>query len=67
MKYYIIDVKNGDQFEEEFNTKAEAISRADTEWNSFTDYDKDKRSAFYILECEDIEETFDGDIVKSYK
>lgn len=71
MKYIIIDRKNGDEFTEEFESKEEAISRADTEWDHLSDYDKKHREAFYVLESanpdEDAENHFDGDPVKTYK
>lgn len=65
-----MDIKNGDEFTKEFDTKEEAINFADNIWNHLSNYDKKHREAFYVLETtnpdEDAENHFDGDIIKEY-
>lgn len=71
MKYIVIDTKGADTFEKAFATKEEAIKYARNEWNSLTDSDKSKRSAFYVLESVDPEDEnghfYDGDIILDLK
>jgi hypothetical protein len=71
MKYIIIDIKKGDVFTEEFDSKEEALKRSDVEWNKLSEYDQRQRKAFYVLEAinpdEEAENHFDGSIIKEYK
>lgn len=71
MKYILIDTVNGDMFNEEFDSKDEALKAADSEWNHLSEYDKNRRDEFYVLESvnpdEDAENHFDGDVIKTYK
>ena len=53
MKFAIIDqIKNGDSFEEIFNTEAEAITKADYEWSRMTQHDKDRRECYCVATVE---------------
>lgn len=70
-KYAVIDWKNGDQFEELFDTEEEALSRAEYEWEHLTDAEKKSREFFAVMHG-DIDEDgcFDintADIVKAFK
>lgn len=71
MKYILMDEVNGDIFNKEFTTSEEALTCAEREWNSLSEYDKKKRTAFYVLESvnPDTEamDHFDGDVIKSWK
>nr|DAG62751.1 MAG TPA: hypothetical protein [Caudoviricetes sp.] len=71
MKYIIIDIKKGDIFTEEFDSKEEALKWSDVEWNKLSKYDQSQREAFYVLETinpdEEAENHFDGNIIKEYK
>lgn len=71
MKYIIIDqIKNGDLFTTETNSKDEAIRQATSQFNSLSEHDKRRRSDFYILESinpdEDAPDHFDGEEVKRW-
>ena len=70
MKYVLIDVFNGDMFNEEFSGLEEAINKADYYWNNLTDSEKKKRTAFYVLDSvnpdEEAIDHLDGDIIKDY-
>lgn len=67
MKYIIVDRTNGDEFNEEFDNKEEAIEKAKADWEHLSGYDKKRRLEFYVLESvnpdEEAENHFDGDIV----
>lgn len=69
MKYILIDVKNGDMFNEEFNTADEAIAEAERQWDNMSEYDKKQRTDFYVLESinpdEEAENHFDGQVILS--
>ena len=72
MKYIIIDqIKNGDLFTEEFETKNEAIEAAQASWNHLSPLDKSRRESFYVLESVNADEEavdhLDGDTVVSFK
>lgn len=71
MKYILIDIVNGDMFNKEFDSEDEALKAAGSEWNHLSEYDKNRRDAFYVLESanpdEDAENHFDGWVVKGYK
>lgn len=51
MRYYIIDVKGCDMFEEELETKnkEDAIKYAKSVWEHLTAFDQGKREAFYLV------------------
>ena len=52
-KYAIIDqIKNGDQFEETFDTEAEAVNRSGSEWDRMSEHDKKRREWYAVVECE---------------
>lgn len=72
MKYAIIDtIKNGDSFENIFDTEAEAIKAADKEWNHLSNYDKHRRLTYAVVFAElDEDECVDMNtavFVKQYK
>lgn len=51
MKYAIIDqIKNGDWFDELFDTEEQAIRKADHEWNVMTLYDKNRRETYCVAQ-----------------
>lgn len=70
MRYIIIDVKNGDIFNKEFETKEEALRQAEIDFSYLTKADKKERSDFYVLESinpdEEAENHFDGTEVKRW-
>lgn len=67
MKYLFIY----DNDVEEFETKEEAIERADAVWSRASEGDKKSCTECYILESvnpdEDADDHWDGDYVKVYK
>lgn len=71
MKYIVIDWTETDCFDEEFSTAQEAIERAEIIWGKMSDYDKKRRTAFYVLESvnpdPDAENHYDGEVVKEWK
>ena len=72
MKFAIIDqIKNGDCFEELFDTKEKAIQKATIDWNRMSDHDKSRREYFAVFAGDvDEEGCFDintAAIVKDYK
>lgn len=51
MKYIIMDqIINGDLFTEEYDDKNKAIKEADRLWDQLSDYDKNRRDFFHVLE-----------------
>ena len=71
-KYAVIDmIKNGDSFENIFETEQEALKRADYEWDIMSDHDKNRREYFAVMCGElDDEECFDLNTaiaVKTYR
>ena len=70
MKYIVMDEKNGDLFSEEYEAIESAIEAAELEFNRLTDFDKEQRSAFYVLESinpdPDAEDHFDGNVIKRW-
>ena len=70
MKYIIIDIKDGDMFDKEFDSKDEAIKEANKQFSWLTESDKKKRSAFYVLESvnpdEEADNHYDGEVIKKY-
>ena len=58
MKYAIIDQTTGDWFESVFDSKDEAISRADYEWAIMSQHDKKRRTAFFVASCKVDEDGF---------
>lgn len=71
MKFIIIDDCGTDIFTEEFADKDKAVNQAKVEWDRLSDYDKGKRTAFYVLESvnpnEDAEDHLDGDPILTLK
>lgn len=71
-KYAIIDqIKNGDMFNEYFDTEAEALKKAEYEWSVMTERGRNGRESFDVMVGEyDEDEGFDfntADIIKSFK
>lgn len=72
MKYILFDKRDdGQVFTEEFETKEEAVRRADITWERYiTDNEKRHIVEFYVLESinpdEDAEDHWDGNYVKLY-
>lgn len=50
MKYIVFDDCGTDIYDEEFDTAAEAIDYADSEFSRLTKSDLKRRNAFYVLE-----------------
>ena len=72
MKYALIDwVKGDDAFTKEFKTAEKAVESASYDWEHLSEYDKNRRSDFYVLESanpdEDAEDHFDGNEVRRWK
>lgn len=71
MKYIIIDDCSTDLYTEEFNDKEKAVNQAKAEWDRLSDYDKSKRTAFYVIESvnsdEDAEDHLDGTPILTLK
>ena len=71
MKYILIDMKNGDSFEEEFENLFQALETGKYSWNHLTREEQKNREAFYILESinpnQDAEDHLDGVIIKDFK
>lgn len=66
-KYYlVVDDIGVDVWIEKHNSLEKAIKAAENEWNALTDYDKNRRNTYYILETED-PDGLDGDVIKAYK
>lgn len=68
MRFILIDqILNGDMFNNEFETKEEAIKKANSEWEALSDSDKKRRESFYVIESvnpnEEAEDHFDGNLV----
>lgn len=51
-RYFVVDWKSGDSFEEAFETKSDAINRADYEWNCLTKKEKEQREMFCVMYAE---------------
>lgn len=73
MKYVLIDMRETDCYEEEFNTLEEAKAQANLEWSQKTEYDKERCIGFYVSAVEDdrfddLEDgDWDSDVVYSIK
>ena len=71
MKYIIIDENNGDMFNKEYESREEALKQAEIDWGYLTDREKEKRTAFYVLESvnpdEEAPDHYDGEPIKVYK
>lgn len=69
-KYAVIDIK-GDQFEDLFDTEAEAIASAETQWDHLTENEKNHREFFAVMYGDlDEDDCFDlstASIIKAYK
>lgn len=53
--YAVIDERfdggyGGDRFEDMYDTEAEAMNAAESEWEAMSDRDKVRRTAFYVCE-----------------
>lgn len=66
-----MDCTATDIFNEEFDTRDEAVEQAELDWERMSTYDKSRRTEYYVLESanpnEDTENHFDGDIIKRWK
>lgn len=71
MKYIIMDENKGDLFTKEYNTAEEAVKQAEIDWNHLTDREKEKRTAFFVLESvnpdDEAMDHYDGNPIKVYK
>jgi len=69
-KYVIMQTKENDIFNEEFDSKEEALKRANNIWTKLSKADKKKLDSFYVLESvnpdEESVDHFDGDMIKDY-
>ena len=75
-RYFVIDeIKNGDSFggDKPFNTVEEARQEARRQWSSLSEYDKQRRSAFYVLYADFDPDEFGGanfesggDVIEEY-
>ena len=71
MKYILMDqIKNGDLFTKEFNNLDEAIKAGETDFNHLSEYDKNRREYFFVLETVNPDENamnhYDGNPVKEW-
>lgn len=72
MKYAIVDIlKDGTWWIDKFESKEEALEKAEREWNGFSKHDKDRRDEYTVVSFEN-EENFDdsyeiNEVVKIYK
>ena len=70
-KYAVIDWKNGDRFEDIFDTEQEALNAAEYQWNHLTEKEHQDREFFAVMRGDlDEDGCFDLDtalLVKSYK
>jgi len=64
-------IKNGDCFINEFETKKEAIKSGELAFQCMSEFDKNRREEFFILKSvnpdEGAENHLDGDMVKRWK
>ena len=67
MKYIVIDCRECDVFTSEYDSREKAVTEARYQWGILSEYDKKKRSEFYVLESvnpnPDAENHFDGYVV----
>ena len=47
--YAVIDIKNGDEFEDFYNTNAEALKNAQYQWERFTAAERGGREMFAVM------------------
>lgn len=71
MKYAIIDAKMGSIWTEKFDTKEEALKKAEREWNGLSKADRKLRDEYRVVGYKN-EENFDdfleiNEVVKEYK
>lgn len=66
MKKYIIfdQVRNGDLYTTEFDNISDARKNFRQEWEHMSNYDKQRREAFCLMECDLDDEWLDGDILE---
>lgn len=66
MKKYIIfdQVRNGDLYTTEFDNISDARKSFRQEWEHMSNYDKQRRETFYLMECDLDDEWFNGDILE---
>ena len=66
MKKYIIfdQVRNGDLYTKEFDNISDARKSFHREWDHMSNSDKQRREAFYLMECDLDDEWLDGDILE---
>lgn len=66
-EFILIDSKDGDQFEDYFDTAEEAIEAARIGWNQLSNDEKKHRDSFYVLRSinpdREAENHFDGEIL----
>lgn len=68
-KYCIIDnceTRRAAQYEEQFDTREEALEAAESEWSRLTKHDKNDRDEYYVAECE-VDEDGCIDVVEAIK
>jgi hypothetical protein len=68
MKYIMVDsCGSGDEFVREFDDRDEAIRATRGDWEQLSDFDKQHRVSFLLIEsadpAEESEKHFDGDII----
>ena len=70
-KYALIDCKNGDMFEDIFETEQDALKAADNQWSHLTARERKEREMFEVMYGEiDEDGCFDlntSTTIKSYK
>ena len=66
MRYIVMDERNGDLFNTEFNNLEEAVKEADKQWGYLTAREKTERQ-IYVLESanpdDEAPDHFDGNVV----
>lgn len=71
MRYIIIDEVNGDMFTYESDSLECAKYEMESQWDSLSEYDRNRRISFYLLESInpdiDAENHLDGCILKAFK
>lgn len=71
MEYILINQKGDDSFDEEFETKEEALKELDAKWYNMNKNDQKNCTSMYVLKSvqpnEEDEFHYDGDIIKAYK
>lgn len=70
MRFILVDNRENDFFQKEFDSMEEAIEQGEYDFDHMTTSEKKRCSGFYVLESvnpdEDAEDHFDGNIIKQW-